>query len=199
MIGSCVFPTVVKAADGGDRFYRAFEIVVSTKPPDPVDGDVYFQSIGEKGDEFVLHFDARFRDKNSTLTVLSSVRAAVNSRPELREKNIFVYVKSRYIGDLSGASDGLAILIAAMGYTVPANLWATGFVESFTLSEDADVNEIAIRKIDGVSAKLEGARKRGVKLIIPQGDAAQVEPATLLDYAIPVAKFGDVLKVITNA
>ena len=128
MIGSCVFPTVVKAADGGDRFYRAFEIVVSTKPPDPVDGDVYFQSIGEKGDEFVLHFDARFRDKNSTLTVLSSIRAAVNSRPELREKNIFVYVKSRYIGDLSGASDGLAILIIDsklyfMLSTSPLNLY----------------------------------------------------------------------------
>ena len=184
--GKVYFPTTRNGS-----FYRTFAVHASTRQPP----NAKFNTVSG-GDKTapMIHFDERLSNQKDCLaSVLSSVQAFLKSlygvtrdsfeneleyQRHLREygiagRGLYVFLEEDVHTDIGGASEGLATLLALMGYVVPASVCVTGFVQEINQIGNFGPEELKhtkIQSVDCVPEKIAGCRKCNISIGYPEVD-----------------------------
>ena len=131
---------------------------------------------------------------DAMLSITSAYTAAIQSGNLSNEKPIYMTLEPSELPPVTGASEGIAALLAFLGCQMSENQMITGFVDTIGMTEEA-VEDLVIKQIDEVRAKAEGAEKCGLTLFIPSGnvkDFGNIVPK----HVVPVKTVGDAIKQI---
>lgn len=168
MIGSCAFPTTIAGPDNTRVFYQPITMYAASKNLEP---SVTFGKIAPstKGG-YRLFADRRLlAEVSPALSVISSFQAWIMTQPELKQpRDVYLWFTPDGNG-IGGASEGLATLLALMGYTSPPDKAVTGVVRLFgdnVLSHE-ELLTMPIGSVDCIEEKVLGMEKEGKYLGYP--------------------------------
>ncbi len=188
--GRMYFPTTKRKDDGTDVFFATIAVNASFSCPSE---SIQFRTMGSDGRGPEIHFDPRISQQSDCLaSVISSVQAWLKSLYEtdnptdggklayMRNQrqfgsgmNIWIYLDSD-VEEIGGASEGLAVLLALLGFHSLSSVCVTGFVQEGNLVGNLGMHQLLvtpIQSVDCVPIKIKGCLGRGISIGFPEKDS----------------------------
>lgn len=136
------------------------------------------------------------KNADAMLSITSAYTAAVQGAVISNSTPLFLTLDPPGLPNVTGASEGIATLLAFMGCVMDEHTMITGYVDAIGMTESyEDLLSLPVRQIDEVKAKAIGAEKCGLKLFIPADNVGDFG-GKLPSHVIPVATVRELVEKI---
>lgn len=150
-----------------------------------------------------LHISKAFsKSPDAVLSITSAYEAAISVGFINSTTSVFVSVDGVNIPDcIVGASEGIAMLVAFLGKTMPPKMCATGFVDvvGVTTLTYEQLKALPVHAIDCSGSKAAGLAKIGWVLLVPESNRSSISSKLFKENGGPVifvSTVGDVLNLV---